>query len=122
MSDRTDITSTDHVHLLVHAFYDKLLADPLVRHHFTPLDLPAHLPRVEAFWSMVLFGGPADSAMMSKHFAHHREQPILPEHFDRWLQHFAATVDERFTGANAEEVKQRASTIAAVMKVKLGGR
>lgn len=120
MSDRNDITSRDDVHALVRAFYDKLLADPLVRHHFTPLDLPTHLPRVEAFWNMVLFGGPADGAMMSKHFAHHREQPILPAHFDRWLELFTSTVDEHFAGTNAEEVKLRARTIAAVMKVKLG--
>ena len=120
MTGTRDILTKDDVHLLVHDFYRRLLADPLVRHHFIDLDLPAHFPRVEAFWNMVLFGGPADAAMMSKHFAHHREKPMLPEHFDRWLELFGATVDGNFTGANAEEVKLRARTIAAVMKVKIG--
>lgn len=114
-----DISSTDDVHLLVHDFYRRLLADPLVKHHFEPLDLPSHLPRVEAFWNMVVFGGPGDSAMMAKHFAHHRSTPILPAHFDRWLEHFIATVDAQYSGANAEEVKLRARTIIAVMRVKI---
>ena len=117
--ERTELRSKDDVHLLVHDFYRRLLDDPLVQHHFKPLDLDAHLPRVEAFWSMVLFGGPADTAMMAKHFAHHRQQPMLPEHFDRWLELFTATVDAHFLGENAEEVKMRARTIAAVMKVKI---
>jgi hemoglobin len=83
------------------------------------LDLPAHLPRVAVFWNMVIFGGPADGTMMAKHFAHHRTKPILPAHFDRWLEHFTATVDDLYVGDNAEEVKQRARTIAAVMRVKI---
>lgn len=119
MSASHDIREPQDVTLLVRAFYQRLLADALVKHHFAPLDLPTHLPRVEAFWNMVLFGGPADAAMMAKHFAHHRSTPILPEHFDRWLDHFTATVDDLFVGTNAEEVKLRARTIAAVMKVKI---
>lgn len=117
---RTALDTAEKVDRLVAVFYERLLADPLVRHHFIDLNLPAHLPRVAAFWKMVLFGGPADGTMMAKHFVHHRTKPMLPAHFDRWLEHFAATVDELHEGGQAEEVKQRARTIAAVMQAKIG--
>ena len=117
--ERSALDTAAKVDHLVRVFYERLLADPVVRHHFIDLDLPAHLPRVAVFWNMVIFGGPADGTMMAKHFAHHRTKPILPAHFDRWLEHFTATVDDLYVGDNAEEVKQRARTIAAVMKVKI---
>jgi hemoglobin len=119
MTTSRDITMPEDIRKLVHDFYRRLLADPLVKHHFEPLDLPSHLPRVEAFWNMVVFGGPADGAMMAKHFAHHRATPILPGHLDRWLEHFIATVEEHFSGPIAEEVKLRARTMIAVMRVKI---
>jgi hemoglobin len=41
------------------------------------------------------------------------------EHFEHWISLFHATVDELFHGENAELIKDRAQTIAAIMVTKI---
>ena len=41
--------------------------------------------------------------------------PLLPEHFDRWLELFELSVDCRFAGERAALIKQRARQIAERM-------
>lgn len=118
------LASSDDVRDLVKAFYDRLLADPEMRHFFADLDMPHHLPRIEAFWRGVLFGDRSYTGdPMTEHIALNRRHPMQQHHFDRWLAHWNATLDAHFTGPTADEAKARAATIATVMawKVKNAG-
>jgi hemoglobin len=110
-----DIATSEDVRDLVKAFYDKLLADAEMRHFFADLDLPHHLPRIEAFWRGVLFGDRSYTGdPMTAHIALNKRHPMEQKHFDRWITHWNATLAELFSGPKAEEAKARAATIAAV--------
>jgi len=41
------------------------------------------------------------------------------EHFQRWIHLFTETVDELFEGNTSELAKQRATSIATVMQIKM---
>jgi hemoglobin len=45
--------------------------------------------------------------------------PLTSDHFSEWLKLFKGTVDELFEGSNAALIKQRADSIAVVMKMKI---
>ncbi|MBK7553351.1 MAG: group III truncated hemoglobin [Flavobacteriales bacterium] len=120
MSNAPDITTPDDVRLFVEVLYAKLLKDEVLAHHFRHLDLPSHLPRIAAFWEMVLFGARGfESDVMGKHLAIDRERAITAEHMHRWLHHFHAALDEHYSGPNVELAKDRARNIGALMLVKL---
>ena len=116
----TDIANAADVERLVKAFYDKLLADPEMRHFFADLDLPHHLPKIEAFWRGVLFGDRSYTGdPITAHIALNKRHPMQQQHFDRWLAHWNATLTELFSGPKADEAKARAATIAPVMAWKV---
>ena len=49
----------------------------------------------------------------------HFENRIKDHHFNRWLGLFNATVDEYFEGAKAKGAKDRALSIATIIKMKI---
>ena len=118
MSEPTDICTEADVHHLVHTFYGGIEEHPTLGPFFADLDLSAHLPRMVAFWSSVVFqtgtyrGRPLD--------AHLRLEGLTTDHFAHWLERFKTTVDAHFAGPNAETAKMRAVQIATVFQVKLG--
>ncbi len=115
-----DITTSEDVRELVKSFYDKLLADPEMRHFFAALDLAHHLPKIEAFWRSVLFGDRSYTGdPMTAHIALNRRHPMEQAHFDRWLAHWNSTLTELFSGPKADEAKARAAAIAPVMAWKV---
>ncbi|TBT96680.1 hypothetical protein CWI39_3490p0020, partial [Hamiltosporidium magnivora] len=46
-----DIETIEDVALFVEKFYDKLLADHTINHHFEGLDIKSHLQVIVDFWS-----------------------------------------------------------------------
>lgn len=116
MVQLTDITTASDVHHLIAAFYTKARYDPVLAHFFTHVDWEHHTPRIEAFWTSILFGTPGYvGEPMNAHVQLDQRQPMLEEHFKRWVELFTGAVDELFTGPKAEEAKQRAVSIAGVM-------
>ncbi len=114
-----DISTSEGIRQLVDEFYNKLVIDPVVGQFFVGLDLEHHLPRISAFWEMVLLGKPGYTTNVTDvHIALSKRIPMQREHFDRWLELFRATIDERFAGPNAEEAKLRALSIAMVIGIK----
>lgn len=116
---KKDLSSRADIDLLMERFYAKAMADPLIGRFFTEvvnLDLRRHLPVIGDFWETALFG----TGAYRKHGRHplqvhgeiHRKSPLLPEHFDRWLQLFAETIDESFHGPVAGFARQRSEAIA----------
>jgi len=113
-----EIEDLDDIKLFVDEFYDKVREDDLIGPVFssTITDWQPHLEKMYAFWNAALFGVPG---FKGNPFAKHTPLPIAQEHFDRWLELFAATIDTHFTGAMAEETKQRAGLMAAMFVSKL---
>ena len=125
MNKRSDIAGRDDLFLLVNRFYEKLLADPSISYLFTDIakiDLGHHLPVLVDFWDSILFQSDTyHKNAMQPHIALDSKSPLLPHHFETWLRYFKESVDELFVG-EAEKAflaKERATSIATVMKIKL---
>ena len=79
-----------------------------------------HMPKMYDFWETTLFhkavykGNP-----MQIHTEVNKKFSMKKEHFHRWLELFNTTVDELFSGENAELAKTRALSIATVMQIKI---
>ncbi len=118
-----DIETRVDIEQLMNAFYAKAIHDKQIGHYFTEviqLDLQAHLPVICDFWESVLFDtGGYKGNVMQVHKHIHQLSAFKKEHFDQWLSIFKHTVDELFNGDNAEKIKQRATSIATVMTIKL---
>jgi hemoglobin len=115
--EREDITTHEDVSLLIHSFYGKVRADALLSPVFSHVDWDHHTPVIINFWAMLLLG---ESDYKGNPFQKHINLPIQREHFDRWLFHFRATVDEFFEGEKAAEAKARAVNIANMFQFRLG--
>lgn len=111
-----DIETRADVTALVDDFYRRLLADPRIAPVFAGIDLPAHLPRIVDFWVMILLG---EDVYRGNTFQLHVHLPIEKRHFEIWLAHWHASVDERFEGARATLAKDRARSVAAIFESKL---
>lgn len=113
-----DITSEEDVKLFSDEFYKKLLADDRINHHFKDLNLEEHLPKIYAFWNMILLGSNTYKRNMMEA---HQQLDLKKEDFPVWLRHFEATLREHFEGEKTDEAISRANTIAMTMRYKLLG-
>ena len=120
---KPDIQNREDLDILMRSFYDKLLVDDVVGYLFTEvidLDLEEHFPRIVDFWEVQLLnGGRYQGNPMKIHLDLHFKEPLTKAHFDRWLEHFNNSVDERFDGPKAHLAKERALSIATVMQIKI---
>ena len=117
-----DIENRNDIESLVNAFYDKVKSDEVIGYLFTEVakvSWEEHLPKMYNFWENVLFytGSYSDSPMIV-HRELHKKSTMNEAHFSHWTALFTATVDAMYTGEKAEEIKSRASNIAAVMMYK----
>lgn len=117
-----DIENRDQIEQLMRAFYAKAIPDPVIGHYFTQIiqmDLEKHLPVIIDFWETVLFGvAKYKSNAIAVHQHLHGKSAFEDKHFEQWVKLFQSTVDELFEGDKAELAKQRAQSIATVMKIK----
>ena len=123
----SDVESRQDIDRLMQVFYERALGDPVIGYIFTDvakLDLEHHLPIIGDFWESLLFGTPAYQKHgrnpMLVHKDVHSKSELTHEHFERWLEIFTATVDDLFSGGNAEHLKVRAAAIAKRMLDFLG--
>lgn len=108
----------EDLHDTLTAFYDTIEGDPLLAPYFAELDMPAHMPRIVAFWSTTIFH---TGRYSGNAFKPHLEMPgLTAEHFAHWVAILEATVDARFTGPNAHRMKELAHRIAYSMQLRLG--
>jgi len=120
---KRDIESRDDLVQLLEAFYTKAFADELIGHFFTkvvPLNLEVHIPVIADFWEAIIFNKHTykKNVMVVHQHIHHLSH-IKKEHLDRWVQIFTGTVDGMFEGDKAALIKQRGSSIATLMDIKL---
>src|SRR5688572_15191847 len=108
----------EDLHNLLTAFYIAVETDPLLAPYFTQLDMRAHMPRIVAFWSTLLFH---TGTYSGNAFAPHAEMPDLTaERFAHWVATLERTVDDRFAGPYADRMKDLAHRVAYSMQVRLG--
>jgi len=105
---KIEITTQDDVNHLVREFYGKVLKDELLSPHFAGINLEHHLPRIAAFWALILVD---QEGYKGNVFDKHAHLKIDNRHFDRWVELFSQTVDEYFIGEKAELAKQRAKLL-----------
>jgi len=110
------IVTQGDVNHLVRSFYDKVLIDELLSPHFGGIDLEQHLPRIAAFWALILID---QEGYKGNVFDRHAHLTIDNSHFDRWVALFSGTVDEYFAGEKAELAKQRAKLLQYTFVSKL---
>lgn len=120
---KDDLKGRNDIACVVNNFYDKVRKDDLIAFFFSevvPVNWEHHLPVMYDFWEQVVFGtGPYHGNPMHVHVHIHSKSEMKTEHFERWVSLFTSTVDEHFSGENAERMKQRAISIATVMQIKI---
>ncbi len=113
---RSDISNREDIETLVRCFYEQAISDPFIGKFFTQvakLDLEAHLPKIVNFWEQMLFQRPVYSGSpMHVHLMMNSKEPMLPEHFTRWLTLWEQTIDQLFSGEKAAMAKARAQMVA----------
>ena len=118
-----DIRNREDIRLLMERFYDKLMADESISYLFTnvaKINLDEHFPVLVDFWDSILFQADTyHKNAMKPHLDLHQQSPLEAHHFKTWLGYFIATVNELFDGDKAELAKQRATSIATVMQIKV---
>lgn len=122
-SMKNDIQNREDLLRLVTRFYEKLLADPSISYLFTDVanvDLSHHLPVLVDFWDNILFQSDTyRKNAMQPHQDLHARSALTTAHFDTWLRYFKESVDELFEGEKAFQAKERATSIATVMRIKI---
>ena len=120
---RNDIKNRKDVELLVNSFYERVKQDAIIGFFFTDvvnMDWGKHLPLMYDFWEDIVFkSGVYKGNPINKHIDLNKKSLITKEHFQRWLLLFNQTVEELFSGIFADLVKQRATSIATVMQIKI---
>ncbi len=119
-----DLDSRDAIWDFVRAFYEGLLADPLLGPLFTEVaavDLDQHMPHIVDYWSKLLLGETAyQRHTMNIHRRLHEKRALEDRDFERWLATFIETVNQGWQGPKAERAKLIAARIASNMQSALG--
>jgi hemoglobin len=120
---KKDIETIDDIKTLIDHFYQLVIADPVIGYIFTDsikVNWEKHLPVMYSFWENTLFftGGYSGNPM-TIHQRIHQIIHLTVEHYDRWTTLFCSNVDTHFEGEKAELAKQRALSIATIMKIKI---
>ena len=120
---KPDITNRTDIETLVNSFYKKVIIDDKISFFFIdviPVNWEKHLPIMYDFWEQIVFGtGNYNGNPMNVHLALNKKSTITHEHFQQWIALFNETVDELFSGDKANLIKQRATSIATVIQIKI---
>lgn len=114
-----DIQDLNDIKLMVDTFYGKVREDEQLKDIFNTViqsRWPEHLEKMYCFWQTVLldkhtyYGSP---------FVPHAKLPVDATHFERWLQLFYETVDEKFIGERATRAKWQGQRMAEMFHSKI---
>ncbi len=107
---KKEIEDIEDIKVFVDEFYTRVRTDELIGPIFMEKisDWRPHLDKMYAFWNAALFGVPG---FRGNPFAKHAPLKIEGPHFERWLELFYATLEERFEGYIADDAKKRATFV-----------
>lgn len=118
--ERRDLAGRADIDRLVRAFYERALVDPVLAPAFetlTVVGLDAHLPVVADFWEQILFRTARyHGEFVRVHEALNRQYGLAGAKLERWLVVWCATIDEKFTGPDAERAKSKAIAMAGALE------
>jgi hemoglobin len=119
-----DISSRNDIHFIITEFYKKLIADENMLPFFETIvkekHLEAHIETITDFWQDLLFHTSAyGENVLQKHLDFNKKVAFKKEHFSTWLSYLTTTIEVSFEGQNAQNMKDRAASIAVVMQVKM---
>ena len=120
---KNDVANRDDLYLIVSDFYKKLLVNKELKHFFEKFQdkeiLEKHLKVLVDFWDNILFySGTYQKNAMQPHINLHQKKPFSQIHFETWLQLFNQSIDENFEGEQVNLLKNRALSVATVMRIK----
>ena len=121
---KVELDSRENVNLLVRTFYDKVQKDELIGPIFNRQieDWEEHYERLTDFWETNLLfirrykGNPVVAHNKVDKANDHSTTQV---HFGRWLQLWFETLNDLFTGDNAELAKRRARNMSTHMFMKM---
>ncbi|MCL7763364.1 group III truncated hemoglobin [Polaribacter sp. Z014] len=121
---KPDILSRKDIKFIITKFYNLLLADHKMIPFFEDIvaqnQLEEHLDIISDFWNDILFDtNTYSNNVMKKHVDKNVFVAFKKEHFAIWMSYFFETIDANFDGENANNMKNRARSIATVMELKL---
>ncbi|KXK36408.1 MAG: group III truncated hemoglobin [Saprospiraceae bacterium] len=119
MEQKRDIDTLDDIKVLVDKFYEKVRNDDLLGEIFDNVILdrwPEHLEKMYRFWQTILLD---DHTYFGAPFVPHAKLPVEKEHFNRWLELFFETIDEDFSGENANKAKWQGNRMAEMFHLKI---
>ncbi|WP_162126358.1 group III truncated hemoglobin [Flavobacterium phycosphaerae] len=120
-----DIQTPQDLYRIVDEFYKKLFADERISYIFTEVipihtKLEEHLQILVSFWSQSLLGtGGYFNNLSQIHLDVNKLSPLTKEHFDIWLHHFEAAINENFEGMTCERMKNMAHNLSTIMQIKI---
>ena len=120
---KQDILSRKDIHFIITEFYKKLVSDDEMIPFFETIvkqnHLESHIDVITDFWQdILLYTSTYKNNVLQKHLDFNKNIVFKKEHFTKWLLYFQTTIDDSFEGQNAQNMKDRASSIAMVMQVK----
>ncbi len=117
------LEAREDIEQLVNSFYTKVIKDEKIASFFTDIakvEWDKHLPKMYSFWESILFGQMTYKGNpMGAHFPVNEIKAMEQEHFDRWLELWTETVEENFSGENADLAIYKAQNIAKLMAFKM---
>jgi hemoglobin len=123
--EKHDIENRSDIAKLINTFYDKVKTDEVIGFIFNDIakvNWEKHLPVMYGFWeNIIFFKNTYSGNPMLVHLHLNEIIKLREEHFERWLQLFTNTVDELFEGKKAALAKEKAISIATIMKTKITG-
>ncbi len=119
---KPDIRNRDDLKSIMSRFYEKLLADESISYLFTEvaqIHLDEHLEELADFWDQMLFDNYGyEKNVMQIHRSLHEKSPLEESHFQTWMKYFHESIDENYQGDVAQNMKDRAYSIAYLMRTK----
>ena len=114
-----DIQNLNDIKLMVDTFYGKVREDEQLKDIFNTViqsRWPEHLEKMYRFWQTVLLD---EHTYYGSPFVPHAKLPVDATHFERWLQLFYETVDEKFIGERATRAKWQGQRMAEMFHSKI---
>ncbi|PQJ29300.1 hypothetical protein BSZ32_12905 [Rubritalea profundi] len=117
--NKKDILGEEEVTQVIHTFYERVQVDEKLGPIFNDvvkIDWPSHLPVMVQFWRTIMFGdGGYQRNPLMAHMKWTSEVRMDEQKFQHWLDLFHSTIDELFSGPNADLMKMRSANMATML-------